>query len=370
MSSRLIRFGLFEVDLDSGEVRRSGLRVRLTGKPLELLVHLLERPGQVVTREEIRNRLWEDGTFVDFEHGLNSAMARLRETLGDSARNPRFIETVPRRGYRWIATSNERRHRPANESQRWLAPAATILIVALFSTVHSTGPSSKVYVNRAAEHVLRDRNWQAAESDVQRAIELGPDLARPRQTYAYLLAGQGRITEANAQIRAAQELDPMSHEVRRDAAVILYLSRRYAAAIEALTPLVIADPEDADARRVLADAFLHAGDQDRAAVHYTRWLELVGVPHSEVAAVRDLLQREGFRGLWRDLCSRPAKKSGHSYKTATMLASLGRKGDALKALDRAFAAGERQLLFVRIDPYLDSLRDDPRFEALLARHRM
>jgi len=101
---RLIRFGLFEVDLSAGELRKGGTRIRLQEQPFQILAMLLERPGQIITREELRSRLWPGDTFVDFEHGVNSAVARLRDALGDSADNPRFIETLPRRGYRLIAS--------------------------------------------------------------------------------------------------------------------------------------------------------------------------------------------------------------------------------------------------------------------------
>jgi TolB-like protein/DNA-binding winged helix-turn-helix (wHTH) protein/tetratricopeptide (TPR) repeat protein len=97
------RFGTFELDARTGELRRRGLKVRLRGRPIEILLVLLERPGELVTRDELRGRLWSADTFVDFDHGLNSAMNKLREGLGDTADNPRFIETVPRRGYRFIA---------------------------------------------------------------------------------------------------------------------------------------------------------------------------------------------------------------------------------------------------------------------------
>jgi TolB-like protein/DNA-binding winged helix-turn-helix (wHTH) protein/tetratricopeptide (TPR) repeat protein len=97
------RFGTFEVDARTGELRRRGLKVRLRGRPIEILLVLLERQGELVTRDELRGRLWSADTFVDFDHGLNSAMNKLREGLGDTAENPRFIETVPRRGYRFIA---------------------------------------------------------------------------------------------------------------------------------------------------------------------------------------------------------------------------------------------------------------------------
>ena len=100
---RIIRFGVFEVDLHSGELRRNGLKIKLQGQPFQILALLLERPGEVVTRDDLRSRLWPADTFVDFEHSLNAAIKRLRETLGDSAEKPIYIETLPRRGYRFLA---------------------------------------------------------------------------------------------------------------------------------------------------------------------------------------------------------------------------------------------------------------------------
>lgn len=97
------RFGLYEADLGAGELRRQGMRIKLHAQPFALLGMLLARPGEVLTREEICRELWPDGTFVDYEHGVNSAVNRLREALGDKAANPRFVETVARRGYRFVA---------------------------------------------------------------------------------------------------------------------------------------------------------------------------------------------------------------------------------------------------------------------------
>ena len=99
----VVRFGVFEVNLRSGELRKYGLRLRLPGQPLKILALLLERPGEVVTREELQKNLWPDDTFVDFEHSLNSAIKKLRAALGDSAEYPRYIETLPRLGYRFVA---------------------------------------------------------------------------------------------------------------------------------------------------------------------------------------------------------------------------------------------------------------------------
>lgn len=98
-----IRFGQYEVDVSSGELRKSGVKIRLQEQPFQVLVALLERPGEVVTREELQRRLWPADTFVDFDHSLNTAINKLRDALGDTANNARFIETLARRGYRFIA---------------------------------------------------------------------------------------------------------------------------------------------------------------------------------------------------------------------------------------------------------------------------
>src|SRR5690349_20396529 len=97
------RFGVFELDVRSGELRRRGLKVRLRGRPVEILLVLLNRRGELVSRDELRTALWTADTFVDFDHGLNSAMNKLRDALGDAAERSRYIETVPRRGYRFVA---------------------------------------------------------------------------------------------------------------------------------------------------------------------------------------------------------------------------------------------------------------------------
>src|SRR6266403_1899126 len=97
-----VQFGIFEVDMKAGELRRNGTRVRLQEQPFQILTILLEHSGEVVTREELRGRLWPADTYVDFDHSLNAAVRRLRDALGDSAEHPRFVETVARRGYRFV----------------------------------------------------------------------------------------------------------------------------------------------------------------------------------------------------------------------------------------------------------------------------
>src|SRR5207245_4253095 len=101
-SRRYVLFGIFELDADAGELRKQGTKMKLQEQPLQILQILLQRPGEVVTREELQQKIWPSDTFVDFDHGINNAIKRLREALGDAAETPHYIETLPRRGYRFI----------------------------------------------------------------------------------------------------------------------------------------------------------------------------------------------------------------------------------------------------------------------------
>jgi DNA-binding winged helix-turn-helix (wHTH) protein len=106
---RVVRFGLFEFDLAAGELRKQGRKIKLQDQPFQVLELLISRPGEVVTREELQKALWPADTFVEFDQGLNTAIKKIRLALGDSADNPRFIETLPRKGYRFIAPVGERK---------------------------------------------------------------------------------------------------------------------------------------------------------------------------------------------------------------------------------------------------------------------
>src|ERR1700674_882049 len=123
-SQHKVSFGAFEVDLLTAELWTNGHKLTLQGQPFQILVVLLERPGELVTREELKKRLWTSGTFVDFEHNLNKAVNRLREALDDSAENPKFVETLPRRGYRWIGPVLQNGNDRALSEDRLALPAA------------------------------------------------------------------------------------------------------------------------------------------------------------------------------------------------------------------------------------------------------
>src|ERR1700722_20001116 len=138
-SSRRVHAGLFEIDLRSGEVHKSGRKVALQEQPFRVLAMLLEHPGEVVSREELQSRLWPADTYVGFDEGINTAIRKLRQAFGDSADNPRFIETVPRRGYRFVApavllptvsTASGTNVSPTTQMQPDNPPVSTIVEVA------------------------------------------------------------------------------------------------------------------------------------------------------------------------------------------------------------------------------------------------
>jgi Tol biopolymer transport system component/DNA-binding winged helix-turn-helix (wHTH) protein len=181
--ARTRRFGVFELDLRVGELRRSGLKVKLQDQPFQVLALLLETPGEIVTRDDLRNRLWPADTFVDFDHSLNAAIKRLRDALGDSAENPTFVETVARRGYRFLApvsttsangnglpaqpstaeTPAEPTPRPTLHFHLWWITAAAAVVLVLFGIKlglslaqnHSTAPAriSQLTANPADDRV-------------------------------------------------------------------------------------------------------------------------------------------------------------------------------------------------------------------------
>ena len=123
-SQHKVRFGAFELDLRTAELRKSGQELTLQGQPFQILMLLMDRPGELVTREELKKGLWASDTFVDFEHNLNKAVNRLREALGDSAEQPKFVETLPRRGYRWIGPVIQNGNDNAAIESRLVVPEA------------------------------------------------------------------------------------------------------------------------------------------------------------------------------------------------------------------------------------------------------
>src|SRR5437764_15402875 len=134
-TSRTIHFENFEFEFRSSELREQGRKVKVQGQPVQILAMLLEQPGELVTRDEIKNELWPGDTFVDFEHSLNAAVKRLRQALHDSAENPRFVETLARRGYRFIAPVAWDVEQVERKDRRPIYGAAAIIALTLLATV-------------------------------------------------------------------------------------------------------------------------------------------------------------------------------------------------------------------------------------------
>ena len=196
------RFGVFEADAATGELRRQGMRVKLNAQPFQVLLMLLERPGQLVTRDEISRVLWPEGTFVDYEHGVNSAVNRIREALGDTAGSPRFVETLARRGYRFLAPVEQSipasSIQDARASLNSISPNCPLSVqprdlpepepqAAHADSLHAGGSSQNVISGRAnafrplSTHVFGFLYWRACQSRGDRR----PNLATTRQLRSF-----------------------------------------------------------------------------------------------------------------------------------------------------------------------------------------
>ena len=187
-SARFVRFGIFEADLQERELRRKGLKVRLQRQPFEVLAALLERPGETVTGEELSRRIWPEGTFVEFDHSLSTAILKIRRVLEDAAENPRFIETVPRHGYRFIAPIQivaesqfgPRRTSALTQRLRWFVPLVAVTALAI-STVSDFLPEERVPGN-----LLSPRPLTAAPGS-----ELNPSFSPDGNQVAYAWCEEG-----------------------------------------------------------------------------------------------------------------------------------------------------------------------------------
>jgi DNA-binding winged helix-turn-helix (wHTH) protein len=227
---RFARFGPYEADLETGELRRHGNLVALQQQPFRVLQQLVERAGQLVTREELRQILWPDGTIVGFERGLTSAMGKVREALGDSAAAPTYIETLQGRGYRFIAPvafgeearADHARLPDSRQHLRWIAAAVLIGVAA----------GGQTFSPRMSAQRL--------------------DAALSLSAYACVLKSQGRFEEAVAVIRQAHVLAPQSARITAEVGFYLHAAGRYEDEFPMLERAIAQDARS-------PDAWLHLG---------------------------------------------------------------------------------------------------------------
>ena len=476
-ASAIVRFDLFEVNLRTGDVQRNGAPVSIQEQPLRILIRLLEAPGEIVSRDRLRAELWPADTFVDFEHGLNAAIKRLRDALGDAADAPRFVETVPRRGYRFIAplstppavaaTGRSRRvaaistalivlaaglaamtwrtiERPAPRgprlsvtvpaaygpymqglvaSRRWQAGecpnAERYLLEAIaidpgiadayahlaFCYVFpdrmrrpgwETGPKARSAVARALAldprssfaHVIaaqvalhHDFDWAAAEQELQRSIDLGPQESHALVAYGELLYASGRGERGLNTIRDALAIDPLdvNHQVAFGFA-LRNVGRFEEAALQ-LRRTIESDPEWTSARFWLAYTEFDRGRHDAAVTEYMAFLEQVVVAErldDVIDSLKIAYRRGGWRAFWRrelewaeednrapgTVWRAPGSYYAGPYSMARRYARLGETQAALDWLENSLRYRHHLMIFIALEPLFAGLRSEPRFIVL------
>ncbi len=474
---RCARFAQFELDLPSGDLRRAGRRVHISGQPLRILTHLLERRGELVTRDELHRELWSDDTFVDFDRGLNTAIKRLRAALGDSATHPRYIETLPRKGYRLlvqVAWMDDARQKPSRPL--WQQPATRVGLALLpllavvvwtgvgrhapddvarpsrsaLTSLQSDGPEpdrvtaaflkGRYHLGRGTEedfasarswfeqslaingthapshagladyYILTDTlaprdafarahdhaasalaldprladahaslaftryygtwDWTGAGAAFREALRLDPGHTRARRWHALFLSGMGRHDEALAEAERAMAMDPVSlvnHDAR---AAVLFNARRFDDASTVGRAMIALDANDVRGYEHVVLAAIQLGRASEAMdmadealrrhphhplITAFRAVALARAGHgTEASATLDALRRTvgAGTGLSEGLLAFP-------------LAGADQRAHALDLLERAYARHDPYLVLLRVSPWFDALRDDPRYRRLV-----
>jgi DNA-binding winged helix-turn-helix (wHTH) protein/tetratricopeptide (TPR) repeat protein len=418
-------FGDFELDWSSRELRKRGKRLRLAQQPLHALVLLVNAGGRVVTREDLRRALWEGGTFVDFDRAINKAINQLRQLLGDDVERPRFIQTVPKCGYRFVApvarasfqtTKNPQvreallkaRHfrnkltgdgvirsvdyfRQAIEHDplgvdAWagLAQARATLGVLGLQPPHDAFRSARAAAERAlalndaaAEahialgEVYRffDWDWTAAEASYRRAIALAPDHAAAHQFYAMLLSVLARHEEALAEIERARQCDPLSVPINATISYIWCEARQPDRAVAAALKALEIDSNAPLTHMLLGRGYMLVGEPRKAIASLTTAARLSGHGPVIEANLAYAHARTGSPDKARRILDALTRRSSRRYVSPVDIGlirtGLGDTDAALTALEDGFRARAARMLAVG-DRIFAELSPEPRYRRLLA----
>jgi len=200
-SSPVIRFDVFEVDLRAGELCKAGRKIKLQIQPFRALALLLERPGELITREEFEKRLWSEDTFVDFDHSLNTAIRKLRQALGDDKKKPRFVETLPKRGYRFIGNLDHAASSVASATPAASETPATSSCVGRLAAISGDGKLSFALLSIDEEAAAEREKLNAANDDVGLSLLIASQrlLMVPSGTQVRIL--ELRQSESRCQVR-------------------------------------------------------------------------------------------------------------------------------------------------------------------------
>ena len=430
----ILRFGVFEVDSTTAELRKRGVTVRLRDQPMRLLLALLDNAGAVCTRDDLRRQLWPDGTFVEFDRAINKAVSELRDVLGDSASEPHFIETLSKRGYRFVGTVDEvpnaagamppgalsdaqlayitgrylwnRRtiadlHASIRQFERalecdeeytlahvGLADAHLLLgIWGLESPDRAFGAARRAATyaisrnpNLAEAHtsiaeVLTgyEWDWGQAESRYQHAIALRPGYATAHQFYAQMLACLGRYGEATAHIELARRADPVSPAINSFLPSIYLAARQYDRALSEARRAVELEPHAPLAHWALGRAMTFSNDRERAVDVLERGVMQVGGASRWTAQLSYARVRAGDRsGATRILNELLDRERREHVSPYDFAIAFAGLGDRTAALDRLEQSFEqREMRIINLgDPEFDGLHGEPRYRSLRERLRL
>ncbi len=426
-SPPLLRFSVFELDLERAELRKSGRRVPIAQQPWKALVLLATRPGRLVTRDEIRQALWPDGTHVDFERGINFCLSQVRQALGDPARASHFVETLPRLGYRFVADVHpqpeariqaERGTTDAVRPRRWRWLAAACVAILAVASGHGVprraaalpprtidGAASQAALARllldqgeaglrsAAEIMPRARvaalaalradpanadarvslalvklhydwDWDAAD-DLDRALELAPGSARAHLARAEYLSARGEAEAAVESARRAAAIEPLCPTVRGDLGWYYYVAHRFEEAASEWRASV-AVQGDGGPRDRLVDALRQMGRHEEAWGEAVATMRHAGVPASDIQDLGRPGAEAALRGFLSGSASFLERRGASPVRLAALHAAAGEDASALELLERASRERSWGLLgALRADPDLGRLAGQARYERLL-----
>jgi len=429
MSSGLFRFNDFELDVRAGELRKRGRVLPLQQRPTQILAMLLAAGGEIVTREELRNRVWGHDTYVDFDRAINKAINHLRQVLGDDAARPRFIETLPKRGYRFVASvahSTSRREireeareayvkaryfwtkRTPDDLRRsidyfrraierdpgyplaWTGLADTYIMLGIFGLE----PPEEVFVpaKEAAQRALSlddslseahtvlaevqklyEWDWDAAERSYLRAIELDQNYPVAHQWYAQLLWTLGRHDEAQMQIDLARRCDPVSPIVAAFVSFVALEAGRVEQAVAAAHEALELDANAPITHFILGRAYAVAGDLPQAIVALETGLRLAGSLSFIDAALAYACARSGDRQraelILAGLRTRALTAYISPVDVALVQLGLGDRDSSLGMLEEAYRTRAVRMVTIG-DPFFADLRREARYRELLTAMRL
>jgi len=429
MSVGIFRFNDFELDLRSGELRKRGRALRLQQQPALVLAILVAARGEIVTREELRNRIWGRDTHVDFDRAINKAINHLRQLLSDDADRPRFIQTLPKRGYRFVAsiaqsTSRREIREEARESYikaryfwnkrtpddirrsidyfrraiekdpeyplAWTGLADTYIMLGIFGLE----PPNEVLIpaKEAAERALSldeslseahtvlaevqklfEWNWAAAEPSYLRAIELDQNYAVAHHWYAQLLSILGRHDEAQKQIEMARRCDPVSATIAAFFSYVALEARRVEAAIAAGREALELDANAPITHYLLGRAYAIAGDMPQAIATLQTALRLAGgLPFIE-ACLGYAYARTGDQRRAEQILAGLRTRALTSYVSQIDLAlvylGLHDRDAAVELLEEGYRTRAVRTVIIG-DPFFSELLSETRYRELLTSLRL